>query len=160
MRRHKGEKEERAKKANRTEAEDTVKQRTQHHHRLRLLKTRRLKRKGRLHEEIETEKQGETERRSKAHRQQGRSAPPSVSFLQVCSFPFFVKIDACLSIETKGKQKTKEKLKDHHFCTWGLCPLLSAKTKNEQCEGNLITFALFYARVKFYALGWVTGLGQ
>jgi len=55
--------------------------------------------------------------RSKAHIQQGRSAPPPISFLQVCSFPFFAKIDACLSRETKGKQKTKEKPKDRHFCT-------------------------------------------
>ena len=54
---------------------------------------RRLKRKGRLHEGTETEAQGETERRSKAHRQQGRSAPPPVSFFQnqVCSFLFFAK---------------------------------------------------------------------
>jgi hypothetical protein len=117
VRKHKGEKEGGEKQANRMEAEDTVKQRTYHHHRLHLLETRRLKRKGRLHEETETKEQGETERRSKAHRQQGRSAPPSVSFLQVCSFPFFVKIDACLSRETKGKQKRKEKLKDRHFYT-------------------------------------------
>jgi hypothetical protein len=59
----------------------------------------------------------------------------------------------------------KEKLKDRHFCTLYLGSLSFAickKTKNEQCEGNLITFALFYARINFTRawLGWVTGLGQ
>ena len=59
----------------------------------------------------------------------------------------------------KKKKKTKKKPKQHPSCNTTYPPLhlkqglIFAICKNEhaQCKGNIITFALFHARVKFYA---------
>jgi hypothetical protein len=84
-------------------------------------KFRRVKHKGRPHDDIEIEEQRNDSRRNwtakpKRQRQQGRLTPPSVSFLQkqVCSFPFFVTINTCLSKKTKRNRRWK-KAKDRHF---------------------------------------------
>jgi hypothetical protein len=64
-----------------------------------------------------------------------------------------------VGLEKQKQTEHKWKPKDRRFLhsvTKGSWFLLSAKTKNEQCEGNLITFALFHARVKFYAcMAWL-----
>ena len=92
----------------------------------------------------------ETEWRSREHRQQKRSAPPSSSSLQnqVCALPFSIPVVKMMHAspwKTKRKRKkanTKIVILQLHSNSV-LTFLLFARTSTNCVEGNLITFALF-----------------